>query len=174
MKVMLGAAAWLLLTGPASAQWITSKNDNPFEKTPPQWTFTMAAPAYAFGVACQGSDIDDVRLIFVTTEKVTQADMVAVNMLKPKLSVIVDDGERIDFNAEADVFQNGDVERLRLTVRGDQAYDFAFKIGSAKRRVSVATELNGQTFHATNFGVSGSKKQIADAIKVCGVTKPAS
>jgi hypothetical protein len=174
MKVLFGAAAWLLLAGPASAQWITSKNDNPFEKTPQQWTFTMAAPAYAFGVACKGNDIDDVRLIFVTTEKVRQSDVVALNKFKPKLAVIIDDGTRVDFNAEADVFESDEVERLRLTVRGDEAYDFALKIGSAKRRVSVATELNGQTFHATNFGVSGSKKHIADAIKVCGVTKPPS
>jgi len=165
----LAALAFLTGAGNASAQWMTQKDDNPFEKTKSRWVFTAAAPSYGFGFACAGPDLQSAKILFITAEEIDAGSAAVMSQLSPEIAVIIDDGERFDVPASVDTVKIESASLLRLSASGEDAIKVAQAVGAARRRVSVAVTMVGQVLHPKNFGVSGSKRQIEEAIAACGI-----
>lgn len=165
------AFASMLLCGSATAQWFSDGSDNPFDKTQMRWVFTASKEGLGFGFRCEGSDPDNAALLFITNERATDDAAAKLSLLSPQLSIIVDDGERRDLTARIDAVDITGATMLRVIVNGETAIVEADRIGNAKRRVSVALSVLGKTFHATNFGVRGSRKEIGNAFKACGISR---
>lgn len=156
----------------AAAQWIEGQpNENPFEKTRSQWVFTVKNAA-VFGFSCDGQDVESARLIFVTPERAEDSAVATLNRLKPQLSIIIDNGERADLDAELDGVEVLGSSRLRVIAQGQDALEIVGKLATARKRVSVALSALAQTFHATNFGVRGSGRALRKALATCGIELP--
>lgn len=151
----------------AGAQWMSSANENPFERTTQHFAFT-ALNAAVFGFSCQ-SERQNPALIFVLPEAgATQAAADNLSAVGPKLSVIVDDADPVSLDASIDVVEMFGVMRFRVKAFDEAAVDVAKGIAGAKRRVAVATRIAGQTLHPTSFGVAGSGREVRGALTKCG------
>ena len=163
-----------LMAPVAVAQWMTGEDENAFEKTKSRWVFSVSDGGNVLGFRCNGPDVDEASMIFVTTERLSPSDAKTMNILKPTLAIIVDDGERVDLQAAVDTVEIGGGDRLRIVATGEQAQQIAEKIAAAKRRVSAAIVLGRKTFHPTNIGARGSRGPIELAFKACGLIRKAS
>lgn len=89
-KAMLVCALLIVSSVAARAQWMASGSDDPFAKAQQQWVFTAAGNGNVFGFRCEGDDIGEAALVFVTTENGDPTTVAAMNVTKPKLAVIID------------------------------------------------------------------------------------
>jgi hypothetical protein len=168
LKCFALSGFFLLAASPVAAQWMASENDNPFDKKTERFVFSLASSGAVLGVRCEGPDADTVAIVFGTNER-TDGAAALVNALKPNISVIIDGGGRTDLEAEADSVEVAGVNRLRFVARGKSTVTLIERIAAAKRRISVASVVGGQTFHVSHFGASGSRQRIGAALKGCGV-----
>lgn len=171
MRRVLFALASMVVCGGAWAQWFSDGSDNPFENTQMRWVFTAAESGAGFGFRCEGADPDNAGLLFITRERITDEAAASLSLLSPQLSIIVDNGERRDLDASIDAVEISGAMLLRVIANGETAIVEADRIGNARRRVSVALSVLGKTFHATNFGVRGSRREIDNAFKSCGISR---
>lgn len=173
-KSVVSALAFLaaLVTSavPATAQWLTANDDNPFDKTSTRFVYSLAQTGAVFGVRCVGDGEDGIDLIFGTQEKLEAGQSSVINGLGLKVALIIDGGEKQEFAASADSVEMFGTPRLRLTASG-AGLAIVEAIAAAKKRVSVASVLGGKAFHVSHFAASGSRGPLMAALKACGVKR---
>ena len=161
---LLIVALWPSL---AVAQWMASSSDNPFDKTAQHFAFT-AFDAAVFGISCR-SEKQDPLLIFVLPETGATRPMAdQLSAAWPKLAIIVDDDDAVEFDAAVDVVEMFGATRFRVKALDLGAIDTARAIAAAKRRVAVAARIAGQTLYPTTFGIAGSGREIRGVLAKCG------
>lgn len=100
----------------------------------------------------------------MTPEKVDDGLTGLVNLISPKLVVIIDDLP--PKSLEATLSQS---DEDRLIVLSDDALvsELASALMAARRRIAVGVEAAGQKFHKTQFGVSGTKRAVGSVVNGC-------
>jgi len=168
---ILAVLAVCLSAGAAQADWTSKKEINDFDRSVVAFAVASSDNGNILGVRCDGSRPEAVKIVFVTPER-ARDDGSGLNILRPKLSLIVDGGDRIDLPAGFDVVDIGLVSRVRVVAEGVASLDAAEKIARAKRRIAVAVEFLGETHYPSVVGVHGSSRHIAGVLKSCGVASP--
>jgi hypothetical protein len=148
---------------------MSASSDDPFADAQAQWVFTASERGYVFGFRCEGKDAEEAGLVFVTTEEGDDSVVGVMNATKPMLAIIIDNGERVEFEAELDTVKVSGEKRIRIVASGAETVTLAERIGAAKKRVSVALIAMGKPYHSTNFSVAGSRTKLSAAIKKCGI-----
>lgn len=162
--IFLGGA--LLWSTAAQAQWVHHTEDDPFADGNTHLAMAIGAGGVVAGFRC--SSPDDLSLVFVTQENTAGLDAEALSnlkMLPMKLLVIVDNDERLSFEAEAEPTPDGG--KIRIVSTADGLIPVLRAAQKAKKRFAVATELMGTIGHSKSFKVSGSGRAIAKLASGC-------
>jgi hypothetical protein len=152
----------VLLNGPASAQWIQQKKEDPFDGKHLYIALTASAN-YGLGVRCEaGTGRPEIMLI--TPEKVEGGVVQLMNLASPKLLVIVDDLPAKYLEATLSTSEDDKV----IVLSDDASIDgLTADLMAARRRIAVAVEAAGEKFHKIQFGVSGTKKAVGSVANGC-------
>ena len=161
---MLAGIVSVTTVSAAHAQWVHKADDDPFKGRATHLALTAKSGLIA-GFRC--SSADDLALIYVIPEKVTDTTTKMLSAASVKLLVIVDDAPKIELDAEVQITPSGDNYRLETSVQ--EVQQIVEKVASAKRRFALASEFLGQSFYPTVFSVDGSRSALAKLMKGCKV-----
>ena len=89
----------VLPAGTASAQWFHKSDDDPFKGKATHLAMTMKSGQSA-AFRCSGSD--DLTLLFIVPEKVTDTTTKMLRAAGVKLLIIIDDAPKIELDAEVE------------------------------------------------------------------------
>jgi hypothetical protein len=160
---MLGASA------PAAAAWMNHTEEDPFGGDT-HIAVNAVAPGYMLGFRCKSAD--ELSLILLTPEKSDDDTAQGLDLMKPKLLVIVDTAPKQEFPVRVGTSVSGDDLLMFTVVDADSVAKLLGEVMAAKRRVAVAVDWLGKTFHSKSFDVDGSKRALGTLAKACGVTPP--
>ena len=172
MLKLIAASIFLTASSSASAQWIATKNENPFDNSETHFAVT-AASQVVLGFRCATKG-EDPMIILLLPDEGSEAEAERLSILKPEIAVIVDADASVGLPSVVESIELDGRRRLRLrSVEPEQSVALARRMAAAKRRIAVAASMGGKTFYATVLGVSGSRRAIGGAIDQCGI-KPSS
>ncbi len=161
MRSLAIAALGLLLTcGTAAAQWVYQKQESAFDDDASNVALT-AVGKYGFGVRCTGGAAE---LVFITPDSSFNDDTYEFANLTGPVLLLRTDNDPVQQLA----IKLQDVDGTAVA-RGDADVELIRKIAGAKKRVSVALKLVGETYHEQQFNVRGSSKAIEKVIEACGL-----
>lgn len=164
-KAIAGIAlALTAMTAPANADWIHQKNEDPFNG---DQHIALGADFSGFTVAFRCTSQHDLTLMLIMPDKPDAALIQNLNMLGPKIAVIVDNQPKVEFKAEADQTPDGD--NLRFEAKDESVANVAASVAGAARRVAVAGMVNGKAVETHTFDVDGSTRAVGALIKGCNV-----
>lgn len=162
MRILIAAAlALAAMAGPAGAQWIAQRDDDPFAGGKTALAMAMNGSGYVFGFRCTSAG--ELAVIYATGEAATADTIKAFAVIKPQIMLIVDDGSRKAIDAEADLVDG----KVRLFSTADGVDAWAREVAASKRRVAVAIDFLGKVWHSTQFGVAGSGRAIRQMADAC-------
>ena len=168
-RTTLTAVLCLSATVSANAQWIHRSQEDPFKGKATQLAMTMKSGQSA---AFRCSSADDLTLVYIIPEKVTDATTRMLAAADLKLLVIVDDAPKIELDAQLETTPSGDSYRLEAST--EEVAKILHMVAAAKRRFAVASEFVGQSFYPTIFAVDGSRSALSKLISGCKVPLPGS
>lgn len=160
MKAVWAGLFSLAATG-ADAAWLHDEQGGAFSDTPLQIAVGSSGP-YGFGFRCHGSE--DLEALFLTPERVSDEAAEMTSVIPMTLLVRVDDNEPHEIEAAGNVLDG------KLGILAEVTPDLADEVEGAVRRVAVAVDMLGQTYHETEFDVRGSTAAVAALKAGCGLT----
>lgn len=164
---VLAVAALCSSFSSAGAGWINDTKEDAFNGDL-YIAMNVSTPGYGLGFRCSNSS--DLVLVFITPERADDQTTKLLELLDPKLLVIVDKGEPASFTASVTVPGVGIGEpRLMFSSEDDGVRALLQAVMSAKRRVAVAVEWFDQKLHSTVFDVAGSKRALGKLVAECGL-----
>lgn len=158
----------------ASAQWVQMKgSDDPFAgRGAPLIALSMSSLGTSIGFRC--TNADDLTLLLVTPESPSDAVKSMLSLVQAKILIIIDDQEKVEIEATADVTPDG--KQIRFESDDDKVLDVLHRAASAKRRVAAAVELMGKPYYSYSYQASNSRRALQPLISGCklpaSVAKP--
>ena len=161
LAVAVAVAVAAALATPAAAQWAYDQRGGAFDEAATHLAMTMRETGYSLAVRCQSAD--DLTLVFLTEETMTDEDSDNLNLFSPLLLVRVDDEAPFELDGVTQVGETG------MGIFAPAPIGVLSQINGAKRRVAVAIRVLDDTFHEIEFNARGSTSATAKLKKGCGI-----
>lgn len=166
LRIMAMCAIALAFPRAASAQWFHQKGeDDPFAGGVTHMALTMSDRGE--GILFRCTSIGDLALLYISIEKPDPAHAQLFSSLRAKLLVIVDDDQKVEFDADIDTTPDGD--RYRFTATNPDLSKLARRTAGAKKRLAVAVELLGKRLYSTAVNVRGSSRALTQLATGCNL-----
>lgn len=169
LRSAMATGALVAMTAVASAGgglWGYHKEEDAFEGD--QHIAMVTDFSEVAGFRCK--DADDLVLMYVTMQKPSDDLTEGFKTTNNQLFLIVDNNEKMEFQAEVDETPQGDKYRF-ISLGGDVEKAVRMAV-AAKKRFAIAAAINGHIASSRTFGMAGSTKSLNKLVQGCKLDKP--